>query len=259
MATTDLPQENIVNKEDNKMTLLGHLLELRKRVFYSAIAMVVTIAVSFIFANQLFEILKAPAAATGITFVYIDVTEMIGIYMKVCVVAGFVLASPFLLYQFVMFVAPGLKPNEKKYVQIVLPWVGLMFIGGVVFGYYIFLPPALKFLLTFANDIATPSIRISNYVDVITRFLLAAGLIFELPVFCTFLAKIGIVTSKWLAGKRKWAIILAFVASALITPTPDPINQTIVAIPMIVLYEISIWLAWFVQRGKRKAAAQQAK
>ena len=115
-----------VATEEKKLTLLEHLLELRNRITYIAIALVITIAGSFIFANKLFEILKAPAG--NIQFVYIDVTEMIGVYMQVCVVSGLILAAPFIIYQLVMFVSPGLSDKEKKFVNIVVPWVGLMFI-----------------------------------------------------------------------------------------------------------------------------------
>ena len=240
---------------ETKLTLLGHLLELRKRLTYSAIAVAIGIGISFIFADALFEIIKRPAGEMD--FYFIDVTENIGTYMKVCLASGLILASPFLITQFVLFIAPGLKDNEKKLVVIIVPWIGLMFIGGVVFGYYIFMPSALKFLFNFGDELAIPQIRINNYIDTVTRFLLAAGFIFELPVIIAFLARIGLVTSQWLAKRRKWAIILAFVVAALITPTPDPVNQTLVAVPLFVLYELSIWLAWLIQKRKAKAAAEE--
>ena len=239
--------------KDRRLTLLGHLLELRHRLTMSAIVLVVAIGVSFIFAGQLFEIIKRPA--DNMQFVYIDVTEMMSIYMKVCLASGLVIAMPYMIYHFVMFVSPGLTSKEKKSVYLIVPWVGIMFIVGVVFGYLVLLPPALKFLLTFGSDIAVPQIRIENYVSVVVRLLLAIGLVFELPVLITFLARLGVVTSKWLANKRKWALLMAFVLAALITPTMDPINQSIVAAPLIILYEVSIWLAWLVQKRKAEAKA----
>ena len=239
--------------KDRRLTLLGHLLELRHRLTMSAIVLVVAIGVSFIFAGQLFEIIKRPA--DNMQFVYIDVTEMMSIYMKVCLASGLVIAMPYMIYHFVMFVSPGLTSKEKKSVYLIVPWVGIMFIVGVVFGYLVLLPPALRFLLTFGTDIAVPQIRIENYVSVVVRLLLAIGLVFELPVLITFLARLGVVTSKWLANKRKWALLMAFVLAALITPTMDPINQSIVAAPLIILYEISIWLAWLVQKRKAEAKA----
>jgi sec-independent protein translocase protein TatC len=175
-------------------------------------------------------------------------TEMLGTYMKVALTAGVVLAMPFLLFQILCFIFPALTSQEKKYVSILLPWIGLMFAGGVVFGYFILLPPAIKFLLNFGSDIATPEIRIGSYITVVTRVLLAIGIVFELPVISTFLARTGIITSSWLASKRKYAIIFSFVLAAVVTPTSDPVNQSIVAIPVIILFEISIWLARLVQR-----------
>ena len=138
--------------KDRRLTLLGHLLELRHRLTMSAIVLVVAIGVSFIFAGQLFEIIKRPA--DNMQFVYIDVTEMMSIYMKVCLASGLVIAMPYMIYHFVMFVSPGLTSKEKKSVYLIVPWVGIMFIVGVVFGYLVLLPPALKFLLTFGTDIA---------------------------------------------------------------------------------------------------------
>ena len=129
-----------------------------------------------------------------------------------------------------------------------------MFAGGVAFGYFILIPPATRFLLSFGADIASPEIRIGNYISLITRLLLSIGLVFELPVITTFLARLGVITSSWLASKRKISIILAFILAAIITPTFDPINQTLVAAPLIILYEMSIWLAKLVQRRKPREA-----
>ena len=133
---------------------------------------------------------------------------------------------------------------------MVLPWIAVMFIGGVFFGYFVLIPPATKFLITFGSDIATPEIRIGNYIAIVTRLLLAIGLVFETPVVTTFLSRLGIITPKWLSDKRKPAIILAFVLAAAITPTFDPINQSLVAVPLIILYEMSIWLAKLVYRKR---------
>jgi len=119
-------------------------------------------------------------------------------------------------------------------------------------------PPATKFLITFGSDIATPQIKIGNYISIVTRLLVAIGLVFELPVLTTFLARIGVITPKWLAGKRKLAIIFAFILAAIITPTFDPINQSLVAIPLIILYEMSIWLAKLVHRGKKEESLAPA-
>jgi sec-independent protein translocase protein TatC len=236
---------------EKHLTLMGHLAELRTRLIRCVIAVVITTVVAFIFYHQLFNILMYPAGQ--MKFIYIELTEMLGAVFRVCLSCGIMAAVPYITYEAIMFASPGLTAKERKYVYIVIPWIALMFAGGVVFGYFVLIPPAMKFLMNFGSDIATPQIRIGNYISIITKLLLAIGLVFELPVVTTFLARIGIVTGKWLAGKRKWAIVLAFVAAAMITPTWDPINQTLVAAPLVVLYELSIWLAYAF--GKKKPAS----
>jgi len=235
---------------ENKLSILGHIAELRRRLIISVIAVVITTIISFVFADEIFHILTRPIQ--GYNLIYIEITEMIGAYTRVCLVSGVILAMPFLIYQFVMFVSPALTSKEKRYIYLVLPWVALMFVGGVVFAYFVMLPPALRFLFTFGSDIATPQIKIGNYISVVSRILLAVGLVFELPVITTFLARLGIVSPRWLASKRKFAFIFAFVLAAIITPTIDPINQCIVAVPLVVLYEMSIWLAKLVYRRESR-------
>jgi sec-independent protein translocase protein TatC len=237
--------------DGEKLTLLGHIKELRQRLIKSVIAVLITTVISFVFAKQIFNILIWPTG--GINLIYIEMTEMIGTYMRVSLVSGIILAMPYLTYQFLMFVAPALTGRERKYVYLVLPWIALMFIGGVVFGYFILIPPATKFLITFGSDIATPQIKVGNYISIVARLLLAIGLVFELPVVTTFLSRLGIITPKWLSDKRKPAIIFAFILAAIITPTFDPINQSLVAIPLIVLYEMSIWLAKLVHKREPRA------
>ena len=236
--------------DDKKLTVLGHLGELRSRLIKCVIAVAITSLISFIFAKQIFDILILPAG--GIDLIYIEMTEMIGTYMRVSLASGIILAMPYLIYQVIMFISPALTRKEKRYVYLILPWVTLMFVGGVAFSYFILIPPATKFLITFGSDIATPQIKIGNYISIVTRLLVAIGLVFELPVLTTFLARIGVITPKWLADKRKLAIIFAFILAAIITPTFDPINQSLVAIPLIILYEMSIWLAKLVHRGKKE-------
>ena len=236
---------------DKKSTILGHLSELRHRLIKCIIAVSITSLISFVFAKQIFHILILPAE--GIDLIYIEMTEMIGTYMKVSLASGIILAMPYLVFQLLMFVSPALTRKEKKYVYLILPWIALMFAGGVIFGYFILIPPATKFLITFGSDIASPQIKIGNYISIVSRLLLAIGLVFELPVITTFLSRLGVITPKWLANKRKVAVIFAFILAAIITPTIDPINQSLVAVPLIALYEVSIWLAKLVQRREPRA------
>ncbi|MFC1970371.1 twin-arginine translocase subunit TatC [Chloroflexota bacterium] len=231
---------------ENRLTLLSHFQELRKRLIRSVIAVAIGAMVSFVFYEWIFYILILPAQ--GIPLIFIELTEMIGTVMRVCLTSGLILAMPYLTLQGILFLSPALTDREKRYVYIIFPWIALMFLGGIVFGYFILVPPAIQFLLTFGSDIATPQIKIGNYIAIITRLLIAIGLVFELPVVTTFLARIGIVKAKWLADKRKMAIIVAFILAAIITPTFDPINQSLVAVPLIILYEASIWLARLFQR-----------
>jgi len=248
-------RHQVVSK-DKKLTFTGHIVELRQRLTWSVIALVITTIIAFVFADKIFHFLIAPAG--DIHLIYTEMTEMFSAYMIVSLAGGFVLAMPFFVYHIVMFVSPALTRQEKKYVYIALPWITLMFAGGVAFGYFILLPPAMKFLITFGSDIATPQIKIGNYITLVTRLLVSIGAVFETPVIITFLARLGIVTPQWLAGKRKWAFIGAFLLAAIITPTMDPINQSLVAVPLVVLYEISIWLSRIVYRRRSKAVPSPA-
>lgn len=263
------------DNREKRLTVMGHLAELRTRLVRSAIAVAAATVLAFAFANQIFNVLtyKSPfvkpvfdflttklhlVPPPNLSLVYIDVTEMIGVYMKVCLVSAVIIVFPYLLYEMVMFVAPALTREEKKrFIYTGLPFVAIMFLIGVVFAYFVLLPPALKFLTTFGTNIATPQIRIGNYISIVSRMLLMIGLIFELPFLTSMLAWIGIVSYKWLASKRKWAIVLAFLVGAIVTPTLDPVNQTLVSLPIILLYEMSIWLAWAIGRGKRKRATAE--
>jgi len=225
-----------------------HLDELRRRLIVCLAAVAAGIIIAFAFADQLFAILIRPAG--DINLIFVEVTEMLGTYMQVCLIGGIIIAMPVLVYELIAFVSPALTPREKRYVWIVLPFIILMFAGGVLFAYFILIPPTMQFLLSIGADIATPQIRIGNYISLVSRLLLAVGLVFEIPVITTFLARLGVLSSKWLAARWKWAVILAFVLGAVITPTLDPVNQTLVALPLIILYILSILLARLVEKHR---------
>lgn len=237
--------------QDKKLSITEHLRELRSRLIKSVIALCVCIGISIPLAHYVFDILKS--RAPGIDLVFINVTEMLGTYMKVVFYCGIALSLPYLIYQLVMFLSPAMTGREKRYLYFSMPLVVLLFVAGVCFAYFIFLPPALNILLHFGGDIARPMIDVSSYVSVLVRLLLAVGLVFEIPLVITLLAKLGVVSPQKLAKGRKWAVLAAFVLGAVITPTVDPINQTLIAAPIIVLYELSIWLAKLVY--PRKAVA----
>ncbi|MES0279217.1 MAG: twin-arginine translocase subunit TatC [Dehalococcoidales bacterium] len=239
--------------ETAKMPIMSHFSEMRRRFFRSVLAIIIATALSFIFYNQIFEFLLAPGPE-DMQLQAIELMENLSAIFRVCLTAGFVIAMPFIVYQVFAFLAPALRPSEKRYVYTAIPFIGGLFISGVAFAYYVALPAALGFLLSFGSDIATPEIRISNYINIVTRLLVAVGISFEMPIIIMVLARVGIVTPEWLAGKRKIWLVVAFILGALITPTFDPINQTIIAIPLIVLYEVSIILARIVRRRKNVEA-----
>ena len=241
------------------MPFREHISELRRRVMYSAIAVLVTTVIAFVFHEQILYLLMQPAQGfTNIPSgkpIYTDLTEFLSTAMKASLLVGFFAALPFILYQVVMFVAPGLNPSERRYLYGLMPAVIIAFLLGAAFGYRVLFPPAVNFLLSFGNDIATPYIRIGNYVSLMMSLLLWMGVVFETPIVLFFLSRIGVVSPQQLGRQRRYAIVVAFILGALITPTFDPINQTLVALPIIVLYEVGIWLS---KIGAKQRARQQA-
>ena len=239
--------------EDRELPLGGHLSELRRRIIVTTVSLLVATAIAFAFHRVIFDLLMGPAqgfdSLRDQKLVFTQMTEMIGIIMKVSLMGGLVLASPVILYQVVMFVAPGLTSKEKRYLFALLPGAMISFVAGATFGYFVLLPPALNFLLTFGSEIATPMIRVGNYINLVVTLLFWLGVSFETPLVMFFLSKIGIVTPRALARQRRFAVVVAFILGALITPTFDPVNQTFVAVPIILLYELGIWLARLARLG----------
>ena len=238
---------------EQKLTLLSHFHELRLRLIWSVIAVAVGVVIAFVFHQWIFYILKFPARS--IDFYAFKVTEGMSTIMLVSFVGGAILAMPVLIYQGIMFISPALTPQEKKWVLIIVPWVFLMFLIGVAFGYFMLAPWTIWFLFNFGSGVANVYPGIGNYVGFIAKLLLLTGVVFEMPVVSTFLARIGLLKPQWLSGKRSIAIIVAFIAAAIITP-PDPITQVLLAIPLIILYELSIFLAKLVYRKRQKSAVE---
>jgi sec-independent protein translocase protein TatC len=237
--------------DEKKTGILDHLRELRKRLLWSILAVVIASFICFFFVENILDILKVPAG--DIDLYVIEMTEGFTSSMRIAIMAGIIVSMPVLIYQFLMFVIPALTHQERRAVYIILPVICVMFIGGILFGYFYLIPPATRFLLDFSELVgAIPEIRLSDYINVVTRLLIAIGILFELPVVTTFLARMGIITSQWLASRRRIMIIFSFVLAAIITPTFDAVNQSIVAGTMIILYEISIWLAWLVQKRRQE-------
>ena len=240
-----------------------HIAELRKRLMWAVLSVIVCTALAFVFHQQILTMLMEPArgfsSIPNEKPIFTEMTEYLGIAMKVSLLAGVVLASPFVLLQVVLFVGPGLKPVERRYLFAMLPIGFVAFILGAFFGYRVLFPPAVKFLLTFGGDIATPYIRIGNYTNLMLTLLFWMGIVFETPVVLFFLSKIGVVSYQLLSKWRKYAIVAAFILGAVITPTFDPINQTIVALPIIVLYELGVWLSRLAGRNRDESEGKPSK
>ncbi|HDR16506.1 MAG TPA: twin-arginine translocase subunit TatC [Desulfobacteraceae bacterium] len=238
--------------EEKKLPFLGHLEELRSRLVASAIAVGIGFGICYIFAESLFLILASPLTNVmpeGDHLIFTSLPEMFFTYLKVSFVSGLLLASPVVFYQMWMFVAPGLYRNEKK---LVIPFVTIstfLFVGGSLFAYFIVFPFGFKFFLGFSSDFVKALPSVKQYFSFSIKLLLAFGLVFELPVVIFFLTKLGLVTTAFLKKNRKYALLLTFVASAILTP-PDVITQCMMAVPLLTLYEVGILVSRFARKAK---------
>lgn len=228
------------------LPLREHFRELRSRVLVSMAALLIGSAVCFYFYEEILTFLITPArnvAGDDVSIIYTEVTELLSTTVKVSLLGGLVLALPVILYHAIRFVAPGLTPKERRILFSFLPAALLAFVGGMAFGYFVMIPPALKFLLTFGGDVAEPLIRISNIVNIMIRLLFWLGIAFETPLVMYVLAMLGIVNARGFSRFRRLWLVVSFIIAAAITPTIDPLNQAIVAGPLIVLYELGVLLA----------------
>lgn len=232
------------------MPLTQHLEELRHRLLICILSVGVSFILCYVFSGKIFEILMRPwieAVPQGqmAKLIYTAPYEAFFTYMKVAFIGGTILSAPVILWQIWRFIAPGLYQNEKRYMLPVIFFSSFCFVGGALFGYFIVFPAGFKFFASFATEYITPMMRTSEYLSFANKLLLAFGLAFELPVFAFFLAKLGILSSDFLRRKRKLAIVLIFVAAAVLSPSPDVLTQLLMAGPLIVLYEASVWIVHF--------------
>jgi len=244
--------------EDEKLPFTSHLEELRKRLITSFIAIGVGFVVSFGFKERLFNILVQPLIKVmkdGKTLIYTGLPEAFFTYLKVSLLTGLIVASPILLYQFWMFVAPGLYQKERRLMVPIVILSSFFFIGGALFGYFVVFPWGFKFFMGFATETIRPLPSMKEYFGFSAKLLLAFGLVFELPLVLTFMAKLGIVSVDFLKKNRKYALLLFFAGAAILTP-PDVITQVLMALPLMVLYEISIIGAKIF--GKKKVTPEEA-
>ncbi len=229
------------DKED-KIPLTAHLEELRNRMIKAFIAVGVGFALCYGFKEKLFQILTQPLISVmqeGETLIYTGLPEAFFTFLKVSFLGGLMIASPVILYQFWMFVAPGLYDKEKRLFLPIVFLSTLFFVGGALFGYFIVFPYGFEFFLGFATETIRPMPSMKEYLSFSAKLLLAFGVVFELPLVITFLARLGIVSVAFLKKNRKYALLLFFVGSAILTP-PDVVTQIMMAFPLMLLYEISI-------------------
>ena len=233
---------------DRHLSILQHLAELRRRVFISVLALLVGSAAAFPFWEEIVKLLVR--SVPDINLIAVELTETLSTSIKVSMITGVVLASPVMLYQAVMFVAPGLTGKEKRYLFAFLPGTLLAFAAGVTFGYFVLFPPLLSFLLGHGGDFIEIQPRVSSIVGQLMRLLFALGIAFETPVVMYLLALLGLVNARKFSQFRRYWMVVAFVLAAIITPTVDPVNQAFVAVPLLVLYELGILLARLAGRAK---------
>ncbi len=237
---------------ETKTPLMGHLTELRDRLVRSFIAVGVGFLVSYYFREKIFEFLTAPlikAMGENSKMIFTGLPEAFFTYLKVALLSGVVVATPVLFYQFWMFISPGLYSKEKKFILPLVFLSLIFFLLGSSFGYFFVFPFGFQFFLSFSNESIQAMPSMKEYLGFASKMLLAFGFVFELPLVITFMARMGLVSVDFLKKNRKYAILIFFAGAALITP-PDVITQTMMAIPLMILYEISIIGAKFFQKKK---------
>ncbi|MFQ5532808.1 MAG: twin-arginine translocase subunit TatC [Candidatus Methylomirabilales bacterium] len=259
---------------DDKMPFLSHLEELRKRLITSLIAIAVGFGLSFYFSEQIMAFLKRILTTTfafqrsypyvitttkpSPELIFVAPAEAFWAHIKIGFLTGLLLAIPFILLELWRFVSPGLHHRERRYA---IPFVVLgtvFFFGGLAFCYFVVLPFAMNFLLTYKTAHLTPMLSIGLFIDFTVKFLIAFGLIFQLPLLISLAARLGLVTSKFLSRNRKYAILINFVIAAILTPTPDIFNQTLMAGPLCLLYEVGIWAARVIEKTRRSPTPEEA-
>jgi sec-independent protein translocase protein TatC len=252
------------------MSFLEHLGDLRRKITVSLIAICITFVITFNYSEQILKFLMFPLRYNldfsvrkmyiyfvpqdklhNTKLVFLAPAEGFWMNMKIALVTALIIALPILFQQLWSFISPGLHIKEKKYVVPFIFIATVLFLVGAAFCFFVVLPFAMGFLLTYKiGDFMMPMLSVGQYVDFCLKFLLAFGIVFELPIFVVFATRMGFVTTKTLAKNRKYAILIAFIVAAFLTPTPDAFNQTLMAVPMIILYEVGILVSRILIRKK---------
>ena len=252
--------ENILEEnydtDEKEMSFLDHLEELRWRLMKAVLGLLVAVVACGIFSDWIVnQVVLRPSKLTSPPLNLINTVPygQITFYMMVILVAGLIISAPWILYQIWKFIQPGLLPKEQKYISSIVVFTTLCFLSGVAFAYFIMLPYMLQFFATFGTTNIQNLISVGDYMSFVLQLILLSGLIFELPMVAYFLARFGILTPAFMRHYRRHAIVIILIIAAIVTPTTDPFTMSIFSLPMLVLYEISIWIAGIAQR-KRNAA-----
>lgn len=244
------------------MTFLEHLEELRSRLTRVVLAVLVGFGVCIAFGERLFTLLAAPITKLlpqGSTLIFTGLPDPFFMYLKVAFVAGIFLVLPVIIYELWRFVRPGLLEHERRMAVPFIVSAVLLFYAGAAFAYFVVFPAAFKFFLGYQTEVLKPMIAIKEYVSLVMLLMLAFGSVFETPIIIVFLGLLGVVDSGMLRRGRRYFVVLAFVIAAILTPTPDIINQTLMAVPMLLFFEVGILvLTLFEKKRKRKEEAEEA-
>ncbi len=233
---------------EKPLPILEHINELRRRLLIALISLFFTIGISLFFTEKLIHILTGPIGGLQV-LQSIDVTENLGVYMRVALLSGFILDFPIIIYELLRFILPGLNKKEKRFVAYSIPFTTIFFLAGVAFAFFVMLPTALPFLMKFLGVTTVP--RLSSYISFVTSLLFWIGVSFETPLFIFILAKFNIVTAGMLLKGWRYAIVIIAVMAAMITPTVDPVNMGLLMLPLIILYFISILFAFLARKTKK--------
>jgi sec-independent protein translocase protein TatC len=232
-----------------EMSFLEHLDELRSKIIKALIGILVAAILCVFFADFIVQtILLHPLRSVGLKAQVLSPYGIVMLYMESVLICGIILSMPFTIYCLWTFVAPGLLPKERRYISRIVFFTSFCFFTGVAFGYYILLPAALNFFASFGTQNIDLNIALDQYVTFMLTLLLGAGLVFELPMVSFFLSKMGLLTPGFMRKYRRHAIVVIFIVSAIVTPTPDLVTQTLLALPMILLYEASIFISMYSQK-----------
>jgi sec-independent protein translocase protein TatC len=235
------------------MSLMEHLDELRKRIVRSAAFLAVGFFLSWFLRDRFVNFIQAPLTHIGKTLVFTHPMDPLNLQLQVSLVGGAILASPFILFQVWLFIAPGLYQKERRFVVPFMAATVGLFLGGAAFGYFYVLPGALKILIVDFGKNFTSMVTIEEYSSFFLSIILGLGISFELPILIFFLAMFGIVSPKFLWKNMRYAVLAVFLVAAVICPSPDPWTMCIYAIPMLTLYLVGIGVAWWVHPSRRKA------